>query len=115
MKSTLKSLVIGFIVMIAVVWLYLHMPLAFRRHKDIQHGDTLIANIQQYQKQHNSLPENHDVETLSQLGIVKNAQGWQPAYQKQDEDSFRIIYQDGFVAPYLYWQSDEKRWALTQQ
>ena len=115
MKSTIKSLVMGFIVMIGVVWLYLHMPLVFRRHKDIQHGDTLITHIQNYQKQHHSLPENNDEQTLAQLGIVKNAQGWQPAYHKQDEDSFQIIYQDGFTPPYLYWQSDEKRWALTPQ
>lgn len=115
MKETLKSLLIGFLVMIIVVWAYMHMPLTFRRHKDIKHGNTLIANVQNYHHHHHMLPESQDIKTLESLGFVKKPLGWQPAYQKQDNDSFQIIYQDGFVAPYLYWQSDERRWALTTE
>ncbi|MBQ9601422.1 MAG: hypothetical protein IJR46_05345 [Neisseriaceae bacterium] len=111
----MKSLMIGFIVMIGIIWVYLHMPLSIRRHKDIKHGNTLIERVQTYQKQHQKLPESNDLKTLEQLGFIKNKQGWQPAYQKQNENSFQIIYQDGYVAPYLYWQSDEKNWALREQ
>lgn len=109
----MKHTLIGIILLIALGVAYLNMPLKWRRHKDINQGNILIENIKQYQSQHHRLPENQENDTLKQLGFVQNKQGWQPAYQKLNPQHYRIIYQDGFVAPYLYWQSDEQQWALT--
>ncbi|ULJ65514.1 hypothetical protein [Wielerella bovis] len=111
----MKETLIGITSIILIVWAYLFMPLQWRRHKDIEHGDKLIAKVEQYRAQHFRLPENNETQVLEQLGFKKNKLGWQPAYQKQDADSYRIIYADGYAAPFLYWQSDEKKWALTAQ
>lgn len=108
----MKETVIGIISIILILCAYIYMPTEWRRHKDIAHGDTLITRVEQYRAQHAKLPENHETAVLQQLGFVKNKQGWQPAYQKQDTDSYQIIYADGFVPPFLYWQSDERKWAL---
>lgn len=108
----MKDTFFGFVVLILIGVAYLNMPIQWRRYKDIEHGKHLIENIKNFQNQHKKLPENSDTDTLKQLGFVQNKQGWQPAYQKINEQHYRIIYQDGFVAPYLYWQSDEQKWAL---
>lgn len=104
---------IGFLLLIITAIAYLNIPIEWRRHKDIEHGNKLIQNIQIYQQQHNRLPENSEIETLNKLGFTQNARGWQPAYQKQNEHSYRIIYLDGYTPPYLYWQSDEKIWTTS--
>lgn len=109
----MKQMLIGFALIIAIGAAYLNMPWQWRRQKDINHGNRLIQNIQNYRAQHHRLPENQDEATLKTLGLVKNKQGWQPAYQKLNTDRFRIIYQDGYASPYLYWQSDTQQWGLT--
>ena len=38
----------GLLVCVAVGVAYLYFPLQWRRHKDIEHGNTLITNVQQY-------------------------------------------------------------------
>ncbi|XXQ67772.1 hypothetical protein ACKLNO_09095 [Neisseriaceae bacterium B1] len=108
----MKNMLFGFAALIAIGFAYLNMPFEWRRHKDIAHGNTLIQNIKTYQATQKRLPENQDEAMLQQLGFVKNKQGWQPAYQKINAQHFRLIYQDGYAPPYLYWQSDEQKWAV---
>ncbi len=109
----MKDTLIGLFIFVIIGVGYFYLPLEWRRHKDIQHGNHLISQIINYQTNHHALPETDDEKTLTQLGFKKRDKfGWQPAYIKQNENSFEIIYQDGYEAPYLYWQSDEQQWAL---
>lgn len=110
--NIMKNL-IGIFLIMTIAIAYFNIPLEWRRHKDIEHGNQLISQITHYQRQHHRLPENNDQTTLKELGFTQNKQGWQPAYQKQSPDSYRIIYQDGYTSPYLYWHSNEQKWALT--
>ena len=56
MKTFIQTL-LGMVVLIAVGMLYLNMPVQWRRHKDIQLGNQIIAQIQQFQRSHQRLPE----------------------------------------------------------
>ena len=83
----------GLLVCVAVGVAYLYFPLQWRRHKDIEHGNTLITNVQQY-------------------GFTKNKIGWQPQYIKHSDNDFEIIYRDGYLPPFLHWQSNTQHWTL---
>lgn len=110
----MKETVIGVLVLAAVLWAYVQMPMSWRRHKDIQLGNTLIENVQNFQKQHNRLPENHENAVLLQLGFRQNKLGWQPNYRKIGANQFQIVYADGYVPPFLTWDSHTKQWVLAK-
>ena len=102
----------GLLVCVAVGVAYLYFPLQWRRHKDIEHGNTLITNVQQYRAKYFRLPETSDEATLQQLGFIKNKIGWQPQYIKHSDNDFEIIYRDGSLPPFLHWQSNTQHWTL---
>lgn len=106
----MKQTLIGTSLLILLCAAYLHLPLHWRRHKDIEHGNRLIANVQAYQRDHGSLPENGEAETLKRLGFAQNKQGWQPGYTRTGPSHFQIQYADGYTAPYLTWRSDQPHW-----
>lgn len=108
----MKQTLIGTAALILIAAAYLHMPLEWRRHKDIRHGNRLIENVKTYQKQHRKLPETDDTAVLQELGFAKNEQGWQPGYRKTAPQHFQIQYADGYTAPYLTWRSDQPQWQL---
>ena len=109
----MKETVIGISVIVLIILGYLNMPLEWRRHKDIEHGNQIIAQIERYRQQHKQLPNAQNEAELAQLGLVKNKQGWQPAYRRLNDQHYEIIYQDGYTAPYLRWQSQQPHWILT--
>ena len=113
MKTLLQTL-LGMAILVAISLAYLNLPIQWRRHKDIAHGDTLITRVEQYRAQHAKLPENHETAVLQQLGFVKNKQGWQPNYIRHSPSEYEIRYQDGYVAPYLRWQSGKQVWELAE-
>lgn len=108
----MKETAIGITVMILAVWAYTHLPMTWRRHKDIQFGNHLITQVQQYQQQHRRLPENHETTVLQQLGFRQNKQGWQPNYRKINATQFKIVYEDGYLPPFLTWDSQQQEWVL---
>ena len=112
MKTFIQTL-LGMVVLIAVGMLYLNMPVHWRRHKDIQLGNQIIAQIQQFQRSHQRLPENSEAELIP-LGFKHNKQGWQPNYIRHSPSEYEIRYQDGYVAPYLRWQSGKQAWELAE-
>lgn len=108
----MKETLIGISVLALLLVAYVNLPMEWRRHKDIKTGNTLITQVENYQKQHNRLPENADETTLQQLGFRKNKQGWQPNYRKLGATQFQIIYEDGYTPPFLAWDSQTRTWAL---
>lgn len=108
----MKNTILGVVILVAIGIAYINMPWQWRRHKDIERGNALIQKLEQYQQQNHRLPDSHEQAILSEIGFIQNKQGWQPAYQKLDNARYQIIYQDGYDAPYLTWQSDKKTWML---
>ena len=112
MKTLLQTL-LGMAILVAIGLAYLNLPIQRRRHKDIQLGNQIIAQIQQFQRSHQRLPENNEAELIP-LGFKHNKQGWQPSYIRHSPSEYEIRYQDGYVAPYLRWQSGKQVWELAE-
>lgn len=112
MKTLLQTL-LGMAILVAIGFAYLNLPIQWRRHKDIQLGNQIIAQIQQFQRSHQRLPENNEAELIP-LGFKHNKQGWQPNYIRHSPSEYEIRYQDGYVAPYLRWQSGKQVWELAE-
>ena len=109
MKQTLAG--IAAIILIALA--YTHMPLEWRRHKDIELGKTISANIENYRRQHGRLPAAGNEAELKALGFLHTkAQGWQPGYRPNGAGGYRLIYDEGYDPPYLLWDSQEQQWRL---
>lgn len=111
----MKETLIGISAIVLFLFMYLNMPITWRRHKDIQVGNHLISQIQNYQKQHHRLPENHEDKILQQLGFHKNEHGWQPNYRKINTTQFQIVYADGYSPPFLAWDTQTQTWALIEK
>ena len=115
MKTLLQTL-LGMAILVAIGLAYLNLPIQWRRHKDIQLGNQIIARstvILQFQRSHHRLPENNEAELIP-LGFKHNKQGWQPNYIRHSPSEYEIRYQDGYVAPYLRWQSGKQVWELAE-
>ena len=112
MKTLLQTL-LGMAILVAIGLAYLNLSIQWRRHKDIQLGNQIIAQIQQFQRSHQRLPENNEAELIP-LGFKHNKQGWQPNYIRHSPSEYEIRYQDGYVAPYLRWQSGKQVWELAE-
>ena len=112
MKTFLQTL-LGMGILVAIGLAYLNLPIQWRRYKDIQLGNQIIAQIQQFQRSHQRLPENNEAELIP-LGFKHNKQGWQPNYIRHSSSEYEIRYQDGYVAPYLHWQSGKQVWELAE-
>jgi hypothetical protein len=94
-----------------VIWL--NLPLAINRYSDINFGNEIILKIETYQKT-NGLPENDDWKTLVKFGFRENLLGLEPEYNKIGNDTFEIIFLEGFDGPYLMWNSKERKWKKAQ-
>ena len=112
MKTFIQTL-LGMAIIVTIGFAYLNLPTQWRRHKDIQLGNQIIAQIQQFQHTHHRLPENSEAELIP-LGFKHNKQGWQPNYIRHSPSEYEIRYQDGYVAPYLRWQSGKQVWELAE-
>ena len=112
-KKTMWQTLGGMALLLLAATAYPHLPLEWRRHKDIKLGNQIIAQIQQFQRSHQRLPENNEAELIP-LGFKHNKQGWQPNYIRHSPSEYEIRYQDGYVAPYLRWQSGKQVWELAE-
>ena len=112
-KKTMWQTLSGMALLLLAATAYPHLPLEWRRHKDIKLGNTIAANIEQFRQTHGRLPHNTEAELLP-LGFKHNKQGWQPNYRPDGRGGYRLIYDDGYDPPYLLWDSQEQQWHLEQ-
>ncbi|MDR6919408.1 MULTISPECIES: hypothetical protein [Chryseobacterium] len=104
---------ISIIVLIVISFtIYWNLPISITRHSDIEYGNSLIQNVENYRKSHHKLPENNDWETLEKLGFKPNDLGTQPDYSSDGTSFYEITYLDSFDGPYLIWNSNEKEWSI---
>lgn len=112
MKKT-ALIFISIVVLIVISFtIYWNLPISVTRHSDIEYGNTLVKNIEDYRKIHHKLPENNDWKTLEKLGFKSGDMGTQPDYSTDGTGSYEISYPDGFDGPYLIWNSNEKAWSI---
>lgn len=103
---------ISIIVLIVISFsIYWNLPISVTRHSDIEYGNSLIKNVEDYRKTHHKLPDNSDWNTLEKLGFKPTDPGTQPDYYTDGTD-YEITYPDSFDGPYLIWNSNEKEWSI---
>ena len=88
-----------------------HLPLTLTRYRDIQLGNTIIENIEKYRTV-NGLPDRHDWETLKNFGFEIDGDVWEPQYEKINDNTYALIFVEGFDGPYLVWTSTDKTWKV---
>ena len=105
MKWIRISTAIAVFALVAVL-IFFNLPLETRRSNDIELGNQLIANIENYQGRFGHLPRNDDWEVLEQLGFRED----NPFYNKINDVEYEILYLEGFDPPYFFYNSREKKW-----
>ncbi|MGV4413727.1 hypothetical protein [Chryseobacterium sp. T1] len=92
--------------------IYWNLPISITRKSDIQFGNKLIENIDNYQKSHKQLSNNDDWKVLKSLGFKMEYLGTKPSYQTDNNGTYELIYLEGFDGPYLMWNSEERKWKI---
>lgn len=109
--TTLASLLLILIISITIYW---NLPIEITRKSDIEAGNTIIKNIEIYQKVNGKLPENNDWETLKRLGFNLEDSVSYLSYATDNHGNFELAYLEGFDGPYLLWNSKERKWTIDQ-
>ncbi|HEY4628368.1 MAG TPA: hypothetical protein VIH02_03720 [Flavobacterium sp.] len=94
-------------ILLLIIWW--NLPVSINRYSDINFGNEIIYKIEAYKKA-NGLPENNDWKTLKKFDFRENMVGFEPEYSKLDNETFEIIFLEGFDGPYLMWNSKERKW-----
>ncbi|MDK4680097.1 hypothetical protein QDY71_01225 [Kingella negevensis] len=109
----MKEWLIGLTALVLIAVAYIHIPMEWRRQKDIEMGNKIIANIEQFQQKNGRLPANTEAELLP-LGFHHNQQGWQPNFVPVGNNQYEIRFQDGYTPPFLTWRNREEGWVLVK-
>lgn len=111
----MKQILVGIIASIIIICAYMYLPMQWRRHKDIKLGDHIITQIEQYHTNHGKLPDPNDESLLKTFGFRKHKEhGWQPTYRLHNNEQFTIVYANGYVKPWLTWDSKQRVWYLDE-
>lgn len=62
MKFKIMLICIASFILGIVIWI--NLPLEIKEYKNIEHGNKIIRNIDEYSKNYNKLPDNADWETF---------------------------------------------------
>lgn len=108
-KKILKGILLFGLAAVTGWVIWLNLPFGINRYADIQLGNRIIANIESY-KRVKGLPDSNDWETLRTLGFRDKVDFLEPNYQKINENTFELVFLEGFDGPYLLWNSKERTW-----
>jgi hypothetical protein len=101
----------GLSVVLIAGLLWLRLPVLTTRYADIRRGGELSYRLEEYQRQHKSLPSDSDWYTLKQIGFTDTEiERAYPEYVKLDSSTYQLIFVKGFDGPYLMWNSSERKW-----
>lgn len=98
-----------FIILFSIYW---NLPIEITRKTDIEAGNKIIQNIENYQKNYGILPDNNDTKTLKNLGLKMEDSPIYLDYTKDNKGNFELTYLEGFDGPYLLWNSKERKWTI---
>ncbi len=113
MKKIILILFGSFAIAILFWIIWRNLPIAINRASDINFGNKIIQKIENYQKT-NKLPESNDWNILKNFGFKENSISFEPEYSKLNDDTFELIFLEGFDGPYLMWNSKERKWKKDQ-
>lgn len=99
-KKTVISAVVVILVLGALAILYFKYA---ENKKYEKLGDELIAKVEEYRRQNNTLPNN-----ISELGIIETM-GEGPYYEKKDSVYYIVFFNIGFDNTKTYY-SKTKKW-----
>ena len=104
---------IGFVIfgLTILYGVWINLPPTINRFFEVQFANEIIPKIDEYKKTHR-LPESHDWETLRQFGFRVDGDVWTPQYEKINDDTYQLIFVQGFDGPYLLWTSSERKWKV---
>ena len=105
----------GIIILLTIIFYvtWLNLPVAINRYSDIKFANKIIDQIDKY-KITNSLPESDDWETLKKFGFEDHLDFFVPEYQKLNDETYELIFVEGFDGPYLLWNSKDRKWKIDQ-
>ncbi|MBB6370669.1 hypothetical protein [Chryseobacterium shigense] len=105
----ISFLLLFFIILFSIYW---NLPIGITRKTDIEAGNKIIQNIENYQKNNGMLPDNNDYKTLKNLGLKQEDSQIYLDYTTDNKGSFELTYLEGFDGPYLLWNSKERIWTI---
>ncbi|WP_144283031.1 hypothetical protein [Chryseobacterium echinoideorum] len=111
MKKIVISIISIIVLIIISITVYWNLPIEITRRSDIQKGNEIVQNIENYKASSGKLPEVNDWQTLEKLGLEKD-EATKPIYQKDESENYELYYPDGFDGPYLIYISQEKKWSI---
>ncbi len=111
MKKLIITIVLTLTIIIGLYFIWRNLPLTINRSSDIKLGEQIIEKIENYKKT-NGLPDNNDWETLRKFGFRDKIDFLEPEYNKLNENSYELVYVEGFDGPYLLWNSKERIWKM---
>ena len=76
---------------------------------DIKSGNAIIANLEQFHREHGRLPDQYNQSEMAALGFEPNAVAYNPLFSAQGSD-YEITYVHGFDGPYIVYSSHTKKW-----
>ncbi|KQS92038.1 hypothetical protein [Chryseobacterium sp. Leaf394] len=103
------SVIIFIVLSITIYW---NLPIEITRKSDIESGNKIIQNIENYKKTNGKLPENGDWKTLEKLGFKFEKVIPYLDYTSDNKGVYELTYIEGFDGPYLMWNSNEKKWTI---
>lgn len=111
MKKTLIFTISVIVLIIISLTIYWNLPIEITRKSDIENGNVIIQNIENYKKTSSKLPEVNDWQTLEKIGLQKDETG-RPIYRKDNMGNYELYYPNGFEGSYLIYISQEKKWSV---
>lgn len=107
MKKLATILITITVLLIVIVLVYEKLPISVTRYSKIKTGNKIIENIEKYK----GLPDEGDWETLRSLGFIEKPDFLAPEYFKLDNETFQLVFMEGFDGPHLMWNS-KKKWKM---
>jgi hypothetical protein len=75
---------------------------------EITEGNAIIANIEQFRREHGRLPDENKPDEVTALGFELRT-GYHPDYRPTGSE-YEIGYYFGFDGPYIIYSSKMKEW-----
>lgn len=112
-KSIIIVIIASILILIPILGfvIWFNLPVTVQRNSDIKFAEEIIKNIDSY-RQKKELPSDTAYQTLRQFGFKEGDFGFLPEYSKINDNTYELIYVEGFDGPYLMWNSRERKWKV---
>jgi len=101
---------VGAALLLICVWaaLLALLPWQARYWSDIRAGNAIVANVEQFRREHGRLPDRDNTDEVNALGFTFPID-YIPDYHAFG-DEYEIEYMEGFEGPYIAYSSKLNEW-----